>query len=367
MPPPRLLIVEDEIIVAMDLEQELLDLGYQVAGIAASGEEAVAMALETRPDLVLMDIRLGGDMDGIDAARQIHHQLDVPVIYLTAYADQETIQRARLTGPFGYLAKPFQERDLHTTIEMALYKHQTEKKLRAYAQALETRNRELDLFVSAIANNLSSLARLIHTDALSLMEIFGLTEASAHHLNNLVRNSFRLEQIISGLLLLTHIQEGKVHLHRLNMARIVAQAQQRLERVLVESETRIKFPSHWPDVLGYAPWVEEVWVNIMLCGVEYGGQPPRLQIGATIEGDEQVRFWLRDNGPGLSAEEMAYLFAAKQDAAPYPHLDDLKLRLGIVRFILDKLGGQFHLSSAGKPGDGILYSFVLQAADREAY
>ena len=100
---PRILVVEDEAIVAMALRGRLENLGYDAVGVVASGEEAIEKADELRPDLVLMDIRLSGAMDGIEAAELIRVRFDIPVVYLTAYADQATLDRAKLTGPFGYL------------------------------------------------------------------------------------------------------------------------------------------------------------------------------------------------------------------------------------------------------------------------
>lgn len=126
----KILIVEDEAIVALHEEENLLSLGYEVVGKASSGEEAVRMADETRPDLVLMDIVLKGSMDGIEAAAQITARLDIPVIFVTAYGDESTLQRAKLTEPFGYILKPFKDRDLHVAIGIALYRHEMESRLK---------------------------------------------------------------------------------------------------------------------------------------------------------------------------------------------------------------------------------------------
>jgi PAS domain S-box-containing protein len=125
-----ILIVEDEGIVAESLGIKLEQLGYEVAGIAANGEEGVEMALAQRPRLILMDIQLEGPLDGIGAAEAIQAQCDIPVIYLTAHSDPATLARAKLTGPFGYILKPFETRDLATQIELALYKHQADKEVR---------------------------------------------------------------------------------------------------------------------------------------------------------------------------------------------------------------------------------------------
>lgn len=126
----RIMIVEDERIVAKDLQFRLQGLGYEVAGMASEGHDAISKAGSMRPNLVLMDIRLENGMDGIEAAEQIRNQLDIPVVFLTAYADQATLARAKITEPFGYILKPFEERELQSTIEIALYRHKAEQKLR---------------------------------------------------------------------------------------------------------------------------------------------------------------------------------------------------------------------------------------------
>ena len=132
----RILVVEDESIVAMDIQDRLETLGYLVVGTAATGERAVERALALQPNLILMDIRLKGEMDGIEAATQILKHLNIPIIFLTANADAPTIERAKRTNPFGYVLKPFEERDLQTAIEMALYKHRTDAELKKREQWL---------------------------------------------------------------------------------------------------------------------------------------------------------------------------------------------------------------------------------------
>jgi DNA-binding LytR/AlgR family response regulator len=127
MAKTSVLVVEDESIVAKDIQQSLIKLGYNVVGTASTGEKALALANELRPDVILMDIMLKGQMSGIDASAEIKKNLSIPVIFLTAYADESTLSKAKVTEPFGYIIKPFKEIDLHTSIEMALYKHGKER------------------------------------------------------------------------------------------------------------------------------------------------------------------------------------------------------------------------------------------------
>jgi diguanylate cyclase len=126
----RILIVEDEVVVALELQHRLTGIGYEILGAVPSGQGAIDRARELRPDVVLMDIVLAGKMDGIEASETIRNGLDIPVIFLTAHADERTFERAKATQPFGYILKPFNERELQISIEMALYKHQKEKTAR---------------------------------------------------------------------------------------------------------------------------------------------------------------------------------------------------------------------------------------------
>jgi two-component system, response regulator PdtaR len=130
MQPASIFVVEDEAIVANDLKETLKSLGYDVAGSAKTGETALEKIQETRPDLVLMDIHIAGTMDGIDTAAKIHARLNIPVIFLTAHADEQVLERAKQTEPYGYIIKPFDERGLQSTIEMALYKFHVDERVK---------------------------------------------------------------------------------------------------------------------------------------------------------------------------------------------------------------------------------------------
>jgi DNA-binding NtrC family response regulator len=130
LPKKSILIVEDEGLVAKDVQNRLVSQGYGIAGWVISGESAIAEAERSSPDLVLMDIHLKGSVDGIKAAETIREQLDLPVVFVTSLADDDTLERAKVADPFGFILKPFSDRDLHSTIEIALYKHQLDRSLR---------------------------------------------------------------------------------------------------------------------------------------------------------------------------------------------------------------------------------------------
>ena len=130
MPEEKVLIVEDEAIVSIEIQDRLKELGYPVAGVAFSGEEALEKIDDLKPNVVLMDINLGDGIDGIETAERIQSRHNIPIIYLTAYTDEETLQKAKVTKPYGYITKPFHSRELHIVIEIAIYKHKAETELK---------------------------------------------------------------------------------------------------------------------------------------------------------------------------------------------------------------------------------------------
>lgn len=147
--PAQILIVEDNQYSAKALKSELMCLGYGVIGISTSGKEAIQKTIELQPDLVLMDILLDDQMDGIETAEEILKNQSLPIVYLTGNEQEETLLRAKITEPFGYLVKPYEEKELHTTIEIAIYKHRMEQKLcESHAWLLATLNSVTDAIIA---------------------------------------------------------------------------------------------------------------------------------------------------------------------------------------------------------------------------
>lgn len=208
---PQILVVEDEAIVATDIADTLHVLGYAVPAVASSGEAAIEVAAATRPDLVLMDIRLKGSIDGVKAAHAISHRLGIPVVYLTAHADERTLRRAKATQPYGYILKPFDERDLHVAIEMALSQsrsHETLQRLATVDELADLYNRRGFL---SLAKQHLKLARRTRTGCwLILLDIDRLKQINdtfGHHEGDraivrtagILRKTFRESDIIARL------------------------------------------------------------------------------------------------------------------------------------------------------------------------
>ncbi len=139
----RVMVVEDDVLIAEDIRISLEDMGYRVCAAVTSGEEAMEQAAKQGPAVILMDIVLRGEMDGVEAAERIGREHHIPVVFLTSFADEETLDRARAAGPFGYLVKPFEDRELRATLEMALYKHRAEQERERLIRELEEANAKI--------------------------------------------------------------------------------------------------------------------------------------------------------------------------------------------------------------------------------
>lgn len=151
-PDKKILIVEDEVITGMDVQRRLIKLGYSVPELAYSGEEAIEKARNNIPDLILMDINLHSKIDGIEAASRIHSFMDVPIIYLTAYTDEKTLERAKITEPYAYLVKPFKDRELQINLEIAFYKNRMEKLLKESNDRLRESKQWLTCAINSIGD-----------------------------------------------------------------------------------------------------------------------------------------------------------------------------------------------------------------------
>ncbi len=160
MPKAKILVVEDEKIVALDINNTLNKLGYDVPALVASGDEAIQAVKRTKPDLVLMDIVLKGDIDGIEAAEVIRHRYGTPLVFLTAYADEEILRRVKHIEPFGYILKPFQEKELYSTIEIALFKHGIEKKRRRERDKFRRSSRKMLTSYESAVSSLSEAVEM---------------------------------------------------------------------------------------------------------------------------------------------------------------------------------------------------------------
>jgi signal transduction histidine kinase len=226
---------------------------------------------------------------------------------------------------------------------------------------LQNRNEELDSFAHTVAHDLKNplgvivgIAEILTVDYNNLP-----TTDLKNYLNTIAQSGRKARNIVEELLLLASVRQKEVKLKPLDMADIVAEAQRRLTDLIRRNQAEIHLPGDWPDALGYAPWVEEIWVNYLSNAIKYGGQPPLVELGATVQEDQTVHFWVKDNGSGLTLEDQLRLFT------PFTQLNQVRatghgLGLSIVRRIVEKLDGQVTVKS--ELGQGSIFGFILPSA-----
>ena len=233
--------------------------------------------------------------------------------------------------------------------------------LQASLAELQARNVDLETFAHTVAHDLKSPLNNISGYAEWLLENQDAPLAERlDFLQIIARNADKMGHIINELLLLAQARQDEVELHPLDTNSLVTEALARLAYLVSEQRVTLSLPGAWPTALGYGPWVEEIWVNYLSNAIKYGGYPPQVELGSNLLSNGQVRFWVHDNGPGLSAEAQAHLFAAFGEKSKV-RATGSGLGLSIVKQIAEKMGGQVGVESA--PGQGSLFYFTLPALE----
>jgi two-component system sensor histidine kinase/response regulator len=363
---PDIMIIDDSIDNLSLLTRILHRRGYQVRTFT-SGASALAAACVQPPDLILLDIMMP-EMDGFMVCERLKSAeitRHVPVIFLSALSQTEDKLRAFQVGGADYITKPFHHEEVLVRVENHLRLQtlrrellQINQQLQTSNQALQMRNEELDAFAQTVAHDLKNpLGNVLGYASLLADHYPNLSDADRLNAANCItRASKSMMGIIDGLLLLARVGSSEVTYTPLNMGLIVRQALERLARPLQECGAQVTLSENWPGAMGYAPWVEEVWVNYLSNGLKYGGQPPALTLGGETQPGGMARFWVGDNGEGLSAEQQSQLFI------PFTRLQAGKvsghgLGLSIVRRIIEKLGGVVGVES--QVGAGSKFYFTL--------
>lgn len=361
-----ILIVDDSAVNVRLLESILTSEGYAVSS-ADGGERALRLIAESRPDLILLDIMMP-EMNGYVLCSRLKRdpQLkDIPIIFISALDGMEDKVRAFTVGGVDYITKPLHAEEILVRVKTQLalqdLQHQLQQANRQLAQRLEeveVRNRDLDSFAHTVAHDLRTPINVIlgYTDLL-LGSRDALTEEDVQRsLEAIAEAAGKMSNITEELMLLAGVRTQEVDAVPLSMGEIVAEARQRLDYLFSAEAVDFQRPDEWPPVCGYAPWVEEVWVNYLSNAIKYGGACPTVVVGSEATENNHVRFWVQDNGPGLTPEEQARLFI------PFERLGQVQtqgygLGLSIVRRIITKLDGDVGVES--ELGEGSRFWFTL--------
>ncbi len=355
-----LLIVDDFPANLSNLFAYLRKVGFNV-NIAESGEDALEEITYSKPDIILLDVM----MPGLDGYETCHHlkankeTCDIPVIFMTALIDTADKIKGFEMGAVDYIIKPIQQEEVLARITTHITFSKLQKKFKKQAVELRQQNRELEAFAHTIASDLKNPLNTI-SDLCDTLNLEGTlsSQEGQETLQTIQQFSHKTVNIIDSLLVLANVRNQTVIMEPISiMGKIINQVQERLAHKIKEYQGEIIVQTSWPTALGYSPWIEEVWTNYISNGLKYGGLPPRLELGATEQAENgYFRFWVRDNGRGLTEEEQNQLFVPFTDMAQ-ARIEGHGLGLSIVQRIIEKSGGKVGVES--EFGKGSTFYFTL--------
>ena len=349
--------------------------GFKILA-ATDGETALDAANTLQPDIILLDVILPG-IDGFETCRRLKESettRHIPVIFITAQTNTVDRVRGFVLGAVDYISRPIQSEEVLARLKTHLTLRELQKDMAAQNARLqdeiaerEKLIEELDAFAHTVAHDLKNplggtinYAQFIRKYRASLTP-----EELDENLGLIIKNGQKMKNIIDELLLLSSVRIEEVKPVPIDMGRLVDEAHERLIYLIKEYNAQLEIPpaDSWPVVLGYGPWIEEVWLNYLSNAIKYGGRPPKVELGAIVRSNGMVRFWVKDNGAGLSEQSQGKLFMPF-NRLNLGHVEGHGLGLSIVQRILNKLGGRVGVAS--KPGVGSVFSFDLPQVEPSA-
>jgi two-component system, sensor histidine kinase and response regulator len=228
-----------------------------------------------------------------------------------------------------------------------------------YVATLQSQNEELKAYAHTVAHDIKMPLNVILMASHLISEEPDLTDAELKNYTRQISvTANKIDKIIDNLLLFAKVSNAEAPVERVDMRWVIANVLDRLNHLIEENHVQIDIPESWPVAIGYGPWIEEVWANYFSNAIKYGGSPPHIELGASLQSSRMVRYWMRDNGPGISVSDQSRLFT------PFSQIDlagnsGNRLGLSIARRIVEKMGGQAGCES--ELGKGSLFFFTLRA------
>ncbi|MGK7877793.1 MAG: response regulator [Xenococcaceae cyanobacterium] len=355
----KIMIVEDELLIGMFLSQKLKKLGYKIVAMVSSGKAAIERAGLIKPDLILMDIALKGDMDGIKAAAQIHKAHDIPVIYLTAYADDNTLDRAESTGSYGYIVKPFNERELHATIKMALKKHQEHTEAMEQLRSSITHSLPHELRTPLTGILSSSDFLLAEFESLKpyvVRDILGCIRSSAERLSRLIQNFL----LYSELELISANPAGveALHSNKTSYGIVVIQdvALQQAQQAKREKDLQLKLQD--ASVQIGTKYLIKLLQELIENAFKFSQPGTPIRITSILKNNSFI-LSVRDQGRGMTAEQIAQIGAYIQFERQKYEQQGSGLGLAIATRLAQLHGGELTIESIPEKGTIVRVSLPI--------
>jgi len=355
----KVLIVEDESIIAMELENHVRRMGYDVIGPVATGDAALEKVGDFRPDIVLMDIRIQGDKDGIDTAEAIRSRFNTPVIYLTAHADERTIQRAKVTEPLGYLVKPLRAHELQTAITVALYKYKMN-------ETVEQQRRD---FLAMLTHDIKNPLHLVlgYADLLAGELRARRLEQAEKLLDQMRANILTIAALSTNYSTALAIEGGRFPLVRVPL-QVNELLKQVNEKYAAEASNRglsleTQLSQELPPIEGDGSALERALANLVYNALRFTPRGGRVTLASALR-DGAVVLSVSDTGRGVPPEEIPFLFEKYWQHGGDADKKGSGLGLFIVKSLVEAHGGRVEVASA--PGQGTCFRVILPVAARLA-
>ncbi len=372
----RILIVEDEAIVAENLADRLVEDGYEISGIVDSGADAIVYATSTFPDLVLMDIVLKGEIDGITAAEAIYSQLEIPIVYMTAYSDERTLQRSKSAQPLAYLIKPFRPQELKATIEIALHKHKFDlelvkalqccKKLQSDTQALSDLK---SAFITMISHefrnpltNINLSADLLETES----EVWS-KQKKQDRFQRIRKAIAQMTTLLDHALTLTKVESGSIslNLQDIDLYMFCCDLTQDLQLVAGDNyQIHCFSPNENPIVHIDQSFLEYILINLLSNAIKYSPNGGLIEleinystINFDVNSDTEVTFQVSDRGIGIPPEDQGRLFEPFFRSQNVGAIKGNGLGLAITKQCVELQNGQISVKS--DLGIGTIFTVTL--------
>ncbi|MEP0871010.1 ATP-binding protein [Trichocoleus desertorum AS-A10] len=364
----KILVVEDEKIIAFDIQKSLESSGYSVPAIVSSGEQVIEKIPEVEPDLVLMDIILKGELDGVKTAEIVRDRFDIPVVYLTAHADETTLKRAKISDPFGYILKPFEDRELVTTIEIALSRHRAEsatrKALQQEKELSELRSRFVSVVSHEFRNPLSTI--LFSTE---LLEKYQSRLSEAKRLTYLQRIQAavkRMSQLLDNVLAIGATDAGKL---------ICNPTPSDLNQFCLDLIEELQFSTNTNCVIGFnnhdfpepftvgthlpcldTKLLQHILINLLSNAIKYSPTGSKINFDLYYQPEAAI-LRIQDHGMGIPVADQAQLFSPFHRGTNVSNIAGTGLGLSIVKQCVESHGGTVQVVS--EVGMGTLFTVTL--------
>jgi two-component system sensor histidine kinase/response regulator len=364
----RVLIVEDERLLAVELADRLARFGATVVDSVDSGPAALAAADQHRPDVVLMDVRLKGALDGVETALQLQARAPAAVVFLTAHSDDATLDRARRAGAYAYLSKPVREHDICSTISTALERHRLERRahelnvrLVEQTERLEAKNRELDEFASTVSHDLRAPLRNLRM----LLDLLGSDQPLSADDQGIVQrarnNGRRMATLIDSLLDLARAGSTAMRVDQHDLAALCADVVGDLTAAIAEAGATVTLPPAGLPVFGDAALLRQLLQNLISNALKFRrpGVAPRIAIAGTATAAGGLEIVVTDNGLGFDPQHAGRLFQRFARLSTPTPIEGAGIGLATCARIVERHGGT--IGGTGAPGIGATFRVALPA------